>query len=1265
MGGEMLLVIGKPGSGCTTFLKMLANMGDEYKSTTGKMTYGSRPADERDPDPVRLTFCAEEDNHLPTLTVAQTLSFAVRATWDARASKNTINMAVGALARCFGLSHVLNTKVGNEAVRGVSGGERRRVSLAEAMATCPECATAMSVYQGSDAMVPLFDKVLVINGGHQVFYGKASEAKPYFESLGFVCPERTTITDFLNSMTAEPELRHVRDRWRLRAPKTPLQFEEDFKKSKYYKDIVHSIVSGKDRDPPAQAREIYSLPIYQQVIECSLRQLRVLLSDRGTWMVEAICIVVQSLVLGTLFRDQARATRSFFILSSSLFNSVLVPALQSMSEFGNTFSQRPLVIRQNRYRFYRPVSYGLGLVLTDAIWKIVAISYNIPQYFLTGFQSSADKFFTWFLIAYVEHMALSMVFRAIAVSSPNMGRAVLPVGLMFNLFVLYTGLYVPGPQMQGWLFWLKFCNPLYYAFESAMANEFGNLEYTCSASDLVPQGAEYTSAANQVCAVPGAVPRQSFVSGAAYLQEQYGFSVSNLWRNVGINGAFFVVFALCTGIGMERYRLPAGRLATVFYRGEVNKVSSGHNSRAWDSEKGLLSSDAPSPLSPLSRATTMSKEKVAPQAVSSHNGRMLVWKGISLELKVKNETKKLLDDLSGFVVPGQLTALMGASGAGKNSFAQMGLGGADEPQTTLLNTIAGRMEVGSLSGELFLDGGPLPKSFRRHMGYVQQQDIHLPTQTVREALKMTARLRQPQIVPVEEKDAHVENVIDLLEMESIADALIGIPCAGLNLEQRKRVTIGVELSARPDILFLDEPSSGLDGQSALTIGRLLRKLADSGQTVLCTIHQPAAELIELFDHLVLLVYGGRLAYDGPLGEKCSTALEYFARESGTPCGKSENPAEYLLRVVGAGSRNTTKDDWAALWRFSDERRGQETQLSRILLASATSDRSTQAEGTYAVPFHVQLVTVLRRTWLYYWRDPDYFVSKLLMNVGNALINGLTFLNSGNNQRGAYNRVFSAFMSLIVGPPLGLQAEPRFVALRDIFLLREQASQTYSWIIFVVSAIIIELPYALITSLAYWLLWYFPVGYLTSPSRAGYSFLMYQLFSIFAHSLAQLCAALMPSLNATFMANGFFFMFCNTFAGTLSPRPVTPEAWRWYYNVSPLFYLGEGVTVDVLHDLEIRCDANETSVFQPPRGTSCGTYAQGFLQNATGYLLNPEAIADCRYCRYKDGQSYYTQYGYDFARRYKNVGIFIGFIAFNYTAVIALTYLTKVKKWKRH
>lgn len=319
------------------------------------------------------------------------------------------------------------------------------------------CSTAMSVYQGSDSMVSLFDKVLVINGGRQIFYGKATEAKSYFEGLGFVCPERTTITDFLNSMTSDPELRHTREGWRGRVPTTARHFEETYKKSDYYKEVVRDVAQPRSQDVGPQ-RRVYCLPLHRQILECSVRQFRVLAGDRNTWMTEAITIIVQSLVLGTLFRDQPRTTRALFMLGSSLFNVVLVPALQSMAEFSNSFAERPLVIRQKRFRFYRPSAYAMGLVLTDAVWKIVAIAYNIPQYFLTGFQRSADRFFTWFCIVYVLHMALSMVFRAIAVSSPSIGRAVLPVGIMFNIFVLYAGLYVPGPQMQIWLFWVKYCN---------------------------------------------------------------------------------------------------------------------------------------------------------------------------------------------------------------------------------------------------------------------------------------------------------------------------------------------------------------------------------------------------------------------------------------------------------------------------------------------------------------------------------------------------------------------------------------------------------------------------------------------------------------------------------------------------------------------------------------------------------------------------------------------------------------------------------------
>ena len=146
---------------------------------------------------------------------------------------------------------------------------------------------------------------------------------------------------------------------------------------------------------------------------------------------------------GTLFRNQPRATQSFFIFAPSLFYSVLVPALQAMSEFGNSFAQRPLILKHKRYSLYRPSSYAFGLVLVDSLWKIIAIAYNIPLYFLKGFQQNAENFFIWFLTVYTEHLALSMSFRPVAIFSSNMNGAILPVGIFFNMYVLYTGLYVP------------------------------------------------------------------------------------------------------------------------------------------------------------------------------------------------------------------------------------------------------------------------------------------------------------------------------------------------------------------------------------------------------------------------------------------------------------------------------------------------------------------------------------------------------------------------------------------------------------------------------------------------------------------------------------------------------------------------------------------------------------------------------------------------------------------------------------------------------
>lgn len=234
----------------------------------------------------------------------------------------------------------------------------------------------------------------------------------------------------------------------------------------------------------------------------------------------------------------------------------------------------------------------------------------------------------------------------------------------------------------------------------------------------------------------------------------------------------------------------------------------------------------------------------------------------------------MLDNVSGWVKPGTLTALMGVSGAGK---------------TTLLDVLAKQVSIGVVIGDMFVDGKPLDTSFQRKTGYVQQQDLHLPTTTVREALRFSAVLRQPKTVSKEEKHKYVEEVIEMLNMQDFADAIVGTPGEGLNVEQRKLLTIGVELAAKPALLiFLDEPTSGLDSQSSWSICAFLRKLADRGQAVLSTIHQPSAMLFQQFDRLLFLAKGGRTVYFGDIGQESRTLLDYFEANGARACGSSEN-----------------------------------------------------------------------------------------------------------------------------------------------------------------------------------------------------------------------------------------------------------------------------------------------------------------------------------------------------------------------------------------
>lgn len=205
---------------------------------------------------------------------------------------------------------------------------------------------------------------------------------------------------------------------------------------------------------------------------------------------------------------------------------------------------------------------------------------------------------------------------------------------------------------------------------------------------------------------------------------------------------------------------------------------------------------------------------------------------------------------------------------------------------------------------------------------------------------------------------------------------------GLNAEQRKRLTIGVELAAKPELLlFLDEPTSGLDSQTAWAIGDLLRKLADGGQAILCTIHQPSALLFEQFDRMLLLEKGGKMVYFGDLGLDSRTMIEYFESQGGAKCEPHMNPAEWMLNVTGAGIGGSTETNWAQAWMGSKERAERIVEMEELNEHVGNADGTPmikEVKDTYATSFMTQFTQALIRVFQQYWRTPSYIWSKLLL-----------------------------------------------------------------------------------------------------------------------------------------------------------------------------------------------------------------------------------------------------------------------------------------------
>ncbi|KAH8686548.1 ABC-2 type transporter [Ilyonectria robusta] len=1292
--GEMLLVLGRPGAGCTTFLKAFCNQRAGFESIDGQVTYGGADSHTIARDfRGEVIYNPEDDLHYATLSVQRTLKFALQTRTPGKESRlegetraQYVQEFLRVVTKLFWIEHTLGTKVGNEFIRGVSGGERKRVSIAEAMITrasvqgwdnsskgldastaveyvksiramtnMANTSTAVSLYQAGETLYELVDKVLLIDNGKCLYYGPAEKAKQYFLDLGFDCPERWTTADFLVSVTDEHE-RSVRKGWEDRIPRSPEEFGAAYRRSDAYRGNLADIEDfesqlerqAEERRQNASDRtrkKNYEIPFHSQVIACTHRQFLVMTGDRASLFGKWGGLLFQGLIVGSLFYNLPQTARGAFPRGGALFFLLLFNALLALAEQTAAFVSKPILLKHKSFSFYRPAAFAIAQTVVDVpLVFIQVVLFNVIIYFMANLARTASQFFIATLILWLVTMVTYAFFRAISAWCGTLDVATRFTGVAIQILIVYTGYLIPPASMHPWFSWLRRINWIQYGFECLMSNEFAGLTLECVPPYLIPQGPN-ASRQYQGCSLAGATLGSTSVSGAAYIQASFSYTRSHLWRNFGFLWAFFLFFVFLTALGMERMKPNMGGGAiTVFKRGQVPKAveeSISTGGRTGEAKSDEEAGHIP-PVVENDTSETNDSEKTAKVA---KNETVFTFQNVNYTIPYEKGHKQLLQDIQGFVRPGKLTALMGASGAGK---------------TTLLNALAQRLKFGTVTGEFLVDGRPLPKSFQRATGFAEQMDIHEPTATVREALQFSALLRQPREVPVKEKMDYCETIIDLLEMKSIAGAIIGQVGEGLNQEQRKRLTIGVELASKPELLmFLDEPTSGLDSGAAFNIVRFLRKLADAGQAVLCTIHQPSAVLFEHFDELLLLKNGGRVVYHGPLGHDSRELIEYFETNGASKCPPTTNPAEYMLDAIGAGDPNYDGQDWGDVWEGSPQRESRTQEIEDMISQRRTLEPSKAFadDREYAAPVRTQTIALLKRSFTAYWRSPNYIFGKMMLHVMTGLFNCFTFYKLGTSRIDYQNRVFSIFMTLTISPPLIQQLQPVFLRSRQIFQWREDGAKIYSWFAWTTAAVAAEIPYAIVAGGIYFNCWWWGVfGWNTSGFTSGFAFLLVLLFELYYVGFGQAIASLAPNELLASLLVPVFFLFVVSFCGVVVPAASLPTFWRsWMYWLTPFHYLIEAFLGAAIHDQPVNCKPGEFARFNPPPSQTCEEYVAPYIQQAGGYVRTGDRGV-CEFCQYATGD----EFGIGFSVRYSNIwrdfGIFCGFIVFNYAVVFLATWL---------
>ncbi|PNH11011.1 ATP-binding cassette sub-family G member 2 [Tetrabaena socialis] len=516
-----------------------------------------------------------------------------------------------------------------------------------------------------------------------------------------------------------------------------------------------------------------------------------------------------------------------------------------------------------------------------------------------------------------------------------------------------------------------------------------------------------------------------------------------------------------------------------------------------------------------------------------------------LSFVVKNNKKSqdgtradlaLVDRVSGWFEPAQMSALMGPSGSGK---------------TTLLDLLAGRKTSGKVAGELLFSGvRPSREYQKRYCGYF---DTLLPILTVREMLRYTSELKRPLSEPLASKQAAVEALINSLGLARCADVRIGSPSArGISGGQAKRTNIAIALITNPRVLFLDEPTTGLDSDTANEVMKAVQALARSGVTVVATIHSPTAFCLSLFDSLMMLV-GGRVVYFGPQDQH---AVQYFQvcgpfleQHPDGFAGPGSNSAEYLVDIITEGDRDGRGPAYADAYASSSLAEAnaaklqayvdgyKTTQLPEDLAKELASKSATVTPPLWGIWIYTKYRTVRN------YQNPAFLLPRIMDKFMIALVVTTLYLGIGDNLAADNITNISAvlFMWSATTGFVAASYIPSLVLERRLFV-RERNDGLYLAPTYLTAKLMDELMINAVASLGASAFTFYGIGLLNSFAVFYVSYFVGVAVGIvlayfvasFAHNM-DVANALLPTYAVTLVV----------FAGFLIPFDKMPPWLKWY------------------------------------------------------------------------------------------------------------------------